>query len=101
VIFLAIAFIAFTVVTIGCYVAAWVAWRRGNYEWVLFALLSVVFTFLWLILAALATGGVSDVPDGCYRISSTSSVGIVSTGKTVTPVVLSGKTYTPISCGVE
>ena len=42
--------------------------------------------------------GTSWLPDGCYRIATTTSVTVVSTGKSVQPVVVSGRSYTPIPC---
>lgn len=90
-------FIALTIA--GC-VFTYVRWRRhdGDDLWQIAGFLSICGVFLSLLLLAMSTGGVTSLADGCYRVSSTTSVGVVSTGKTVTPVVLSGKNYTPIEC---
>lgn len=81
----------------------WWAWRlrqRGGDDglWAVVGGLSGIGLVCILLLVGVSTLPGTSVPDGCYRIATTSSVGVVSTGKGVTPVIMSGRSYTPIPC---
>jgi hypothetical protein len=63
--------------------------------------LGTILLAFWLLGASIVSGEVSfaSVPDGCYRISTTTSTGVgIGSNGTVVPVIVSGKTYTPIAC---
>jgi len=100
VIFLILAALLFLAVLAVGWIWTWRQWRKrdGNIDWVMGLVLSLCGTFIALLVGGLATGGITSIPDGCYRVVTTNGVGIASTGKSVIPIVTSDRTYIPIQC---